>query len=213
MTTIILPVSPKEAMNVLNDIQTIIIRKSVPKAKLPIKVCLYCSDSKDYLLDKDRNYFMWDKHGHHYFYKYEGEPKEHYFQKKVVGSFTLREVEELYLEPYIYDSRSVSYKSGVYKGEWKDVMEPYSCINEDQMDEYLGDGSRFYAYHVSDLKILKEPKKPSEFKYRKKYHGCKRCPYGKEYNPASDFSVCYTCSELLRVSRVHGPYMYVEDEE
>ena len=207
MTTIILPVSPMEAMNVLNEKQTIIIRKSVPKEKLPIKVCLYCADSKDYLLDKDRNYFMWDKHNHHYLYKYEGEPKEHYFQKKVVAEFMLREAEKITMRKICGEWEVYGEKSDFAK------LSRESCLSQCELSHYIGGKYHAYAYHVSDLKTLKEPKKPSEFKYRKKYHGCKKCPYGKEYNPASDFSVCYTCSELLKVSRVCGTYMYVEEDE
>lgn len=207
MKTILLPVTPMEAMRILNGKQTIIIRKSVPKDELPIKVWLYCSDSKDFLLDKDRNYFVWDKHEYSYFYRYEEEPKEHYFQKKVIASFTLKRV-DLMEARRLKDGQTPTYKT---KAVYGNIIHR-ACMDSNQLWDYLKDNNG-KALYVSDLEIPKKPIKPSEFKYRKKYHGCRRCPYGNTYNPASDFSVCYTCSELLKVSRVHGPYMYVEEEE
>lgn len=161
MKSILISKPPKQVANILNGKQTIIISKNAPKdwkdylsgktKKKPEQrtAYIYCTKTIKPISDYDWGEFTFDDL-----------PK----LGKVVAKFVLREVEELYLEPYIYDSRSVRYKSGVYKGEWKDIMERYSCINEDEMDEYLGNGSRFYAWHISDMQIFDEPKKLSEFK-------------------------------------------------
>ena len=166
-----------EAMRILNGKQTIIIRKSVPKDELPIKVWLYCSDSKDFLLDKDQNYFVWDKHEHHYFYEYEEEPKEHYFQKKIIASFTLKRID--LMEARRLKDGTPTYKT---KAVYGNIIHR-ACMDSNQLWDYLKDNNG-KALYVSDLEIPKKPIKPSEFKYRKNH---------------------------LKVSKVHGPYMYVEE--
>ena len=51
---------------------------------------------------------------------------------------------------------------------------PYTCLTDKQIIEYLGNGQRGYAWHISDLVIYDNPKELSEF-YKKCDEGCEGC--------------------------------------
>lgn len=173
MTTMMLPVSPKEAMNVLNGDQTILVRRSVPKAKWPIKVYLYCSDSKDFLLDNDDGqYFLWDKHDHHYFYKYTGD-----FQKKVLASFVLSETDAVWSAWWILGHKLDKSAKDIRKEEevcddaqriaeidYYDEIVRKSCMTRRELLDYAkSSGKWIQVLRISDLRILDRPYAVSEF--------------------------------------------------
>lgn len=145
---ILISIKPEWVAKILNGEKTIEVRKTAPKCGLPIDVFIYCTKSKDFLLDKDQNFFVWDKHDHHYLYAHDEEPKEHYFQGKIVAKFTLR---------------------AVHKFNWQLVANPFfkvrgSCLTYSQLKDYATDTKGkihdLYGWHISDLEIFDEPKEP-----------------------------------------------------
>lgn len=146
MKSIIISIKPEWVAKILNGEKTIEIRKTAPKCDLPIELYIYCTKSKDFLLDRDQNFFVWDKHEHHYLYEYEEEPKKHYFQGKIVAKFTLREVE-------IFD-------------DFDEELCNRACLDRGQILDYLGT-KLGYAWHISDLEIFDEPKELDEFGLKK----------------------------------------------
>ena len=193
---ILMPIRPEWVVEILNGRKTAEISKTAPKCDLPIDVYIYCAKSKDYLLDKDENFFVWDKRDHHYLYQYEEEPESHYFQGKVVAKFTLNEVRDL---------------SCLNSSDGPAVLEQL-CLSYGNFIDYLCQGrGRLFGWHISDLVIFDKPKELSEFKYWKKYPNCKKCPHEAG---VYDILVCANgCRELLPVQRAPRSWQYVEVEE
>ena len=143
---------------IFNGIKTIEIRKTAPKCDLPIDVYVYCTKSKDFLLDQnaDGTFFVWDKRSHHYIYAREGEPKEYYFEGKVVAKFTCNFIGELTNESI----ERMKDGSGDY------ILKD-ACLSYEELKEYAK-GDVVKLWHISDLVIFDKPMELGDFKYEKK---------------------------------------------
>lgn len=77
-----------------------------------------------------------------------------------------------------------------------------SCLDFDDLFEYLGVDRRGYGLHISDLKIYDKPKELSEFIKPCPYDGnCQQCEFYSEYS-----GECRNC-----VTRPPQSWCYVEE--
>ena len=145
MKAILLSVNPEQVANIFNGKQTIIIRKTMPRCELPIKVYVYCT--KDgYLHLEDEGHWSYSR-DQKYTYKRHG---------KVVAYFTLRKAERC-INPY-FPKCSFATKTILYE-----ELLSKSCLTEEGFCEYINKGSRGYVWYVSDLVIFNKPKELSNF--------------------------------------------------
>lgn len=134
MKSIMISIRPEWTAKILNGIKTIEVRKTAPKCELPIEVYIYCTKGN---------------HIGHLSNRYVG---------KVVAKFTLREVEEIVLDPFGYYAIKESNQVLIDQECW--ICE--TCITNVDLAEYLK-GKVGYAWHISDLVIFDRPKELSEF--------------------------------------------------
>lgn len=142
MKSILISIRPEWVEKIANGIKSIEVRKTAPKCDLPIDVYIYCTKSREYLLDKDNKYFCWDKREHHYLFRYCDEPHEHFFQGKVVAKFRLKKIDCL---RFGWDRNP--YFSGIGSA---------TRLSVEETKEYLN-GKTGYLWHISDLEIFDDP--------------------------------------------------------
>ena len=158
MKALLISVNPKQAAKILNGEQTVIIKKTMPKCALPIDVYVYCTNS-------NTEHLFWDwidppfvevnwnillARGK----QIKGTERGYIYNGKVVAKFRLREADEVCIEPF-----------GVEMPEYEETLCSQSCMDLGELVKHLRDGMFGYAYHVSDLQILDEPKELSDLRY------------------------------------------------
>ena len=160
MKSILISIKPKECSNILNYLQTIIIKKTMPKCDLPIDVYIYCT-----------------KNGHEELPFEEHALYKTYYCGKVVAKFTLNKVEEI----RYFDELQISDGYEDYDGNWVDTSDYAKDIHwvtngqleqmrlsYDELHKYLG-SKNGYAWHISNLEIFDKQKNLSEFRHRKQF--------------------------------------------
>lgn len=163
------------------------VRKSKP-SEIPFKGLIYCTKGKPYLyrIGKDFN----EQNG------------------KVIGEFICDKVYEIEYrgKEYYCKNESVSVTNQVAT---------QSCLDFNDLFEYLGVDRRGYGWHISDLKIYDKPKKLSEFR--------KPCPFQsedcEEYCKYADLRIHTAGNDELvevvgcnnRVTRPPQSWCYVEE--
>ncbi len=183
MKQILISIKPEWVEKILNGEKTLEIRKSAPK-ELPCEVYIYCTKS-GLNIEKDCGL---------------GFPER--INGKVVARFTLDGVFLIHdflegLEATAPTNRHIT----IY-GESELLKE--SCLSKRQIEDYGG----VYAWHISNLEILDEPKDLSEFYVTKKYKSCDKCPH-HEYDEG--FEHCVTCEEKVPLKRAPQSWCYVEE--
>ena len=141
---ILMSTNPEWVLMTLNGDKIIEIRKTKPKRKLPIDVYIHCT-----MQDPNSGNALAIMIGNHL------------GNGKVVAKFTLREVEKITM-------RKIWGEWEVY-GEHTDFIElcRKSCLEQDEIMDYMGGDRHAYAWHISDLVIFDKPKELSEFRYKK----------------------------------------------
>lgn len=172
MKQILISIKPKWVAKILNGEKTLEIRKSAPKEWAdylngktdkkpePMIVQIYCTkgDYIGYLPNK--------------------------YVGKVVAKFTLKDVYAIYNEALIEQNDTID--SNYFAGRkidyfWVKQISDLALLRdsylfERELDGYLK-GKTGYAWHISDLEILDEPKKLSDFcTYRKPSYVLERAP-------------------------------------
>ena len=159
MRSILLKVSPEEAVNLLNGDLSILIRKVRinPNCELPIDVYIYVAadTSKGFLykvrgfgyrLEDEIDVFLPPKNG------------------KVVAKFTLTKVEHLY--EYQVDGYGSDYEVASETLKQDELLE--KChLTYDQLSDYfyLGDINNGYAWFIENPVIFDKPKELGDFRY------------------------------------------------
>lgn len=167
MKAILISVRPEWVEKILNGEKTIEIRKTMPKCELPIKCYIYCTKPRRWFIDSPFTMFsyeeLWIQDGKIYNGKDDSLWKpdfNHYYRLngKVVGEFTLNKVRD-----YVIRKQDNKFYWGFESKE--DIMNLLnkSCLNGDQIFNYIGDSNHCYAWHIDDLKIYDKPKELSEF--------------------------------------------------
>lgn len=150
MKAILMSIRPEWVYLILQKKKTIEIRKTAPKCELPIDVYIYCT--------------MQDPNSTNAFvsigsYRVNG---------RVIAKFTLKEIEQI-------TQRKICGVWEVY-GEHTDFIElsRKSCLEQDEIMDYMGGNYHAYAWHISNLQIFYSPKELIEL-------GVKRAPQSWQY--------------------------------
>lgn len=159
-------INPYWLMKILNGEKTLEIRKTVPNAKFPIDVYLYCTKGD---VKGASNYMT---------------IPQLRMLGRVVAKFTLNKVDKFEWNSTSRDNCGYWYDSGEifsYKG---------TGLNYEKMFDYVGSGVG-YAWHIDKLKIFQETMwlydfKPVKWdkcdvKDKKGLYQCDKCPYGGDW--------------------------------
>lgn len=136
MKAVMLSIQPKWCELIASGKKTIEVRKTAPKLETPFKCYIYCTK---------------DTKKHYYIDEY-GERQVELIPTKIIGEFVCDCIEEF----RVFENGTVQY--------WNYHDLEKSCLTYEQIAEYIGNGEKGYAWHISDLKIYDEPKELGEFK-------------------------------------------------
>lgn len=178
MKAMILVLSSKECMNLLNGDLSVLARKKFPKDYVGW-VYIYCMKARPYLVrgnglvdnlikEHDKNYIPEPKKFEIYNFEDDGYSAEFYdfFNGKVVARFWCDKVEEIeHSYSHFYFSEEES-KKMLYEG----LIERLGCISADELHLYLK-GKNGKAIHITNLEIFDKPKEIKEF-YKVGYEKC-----------------------------------------
>ena len=134
--------SPGICEKVANGDCTLLVKKSMPKIKEPIKCYLYCT-KKGYDKTFGVNKFM-----HKVFLNGRG-------KRKVIGEFICDQITQYNCDRYFQE-----YFVAGYIGAYMPLRE-MSLTQKDLME--YGKGETLYGWHISNLTIYDEPKELTEF--------------------------------------------------
>lgn len=138
MKSVLISIQPKWCELIASGKKTVEVRKSKPKLKTPFKVYIYATKG-DFgaLIKRSGNKFL----GY----------KEQNIGGKVIGEFVC---DAIFPISCYYSDVNVR---GIHREQ------PYTCLTDKEMIDYLGNGVEGYGWHISDLVIYDEPKELGEF--------------------------------------------------
>lgn len=174
--------------------KTIEVRKTVPK-EVPFKVYIFCTKTKN-------KWSLCDYEGA--YHNTEGEIV--YAQQRIIGEFICDKV--FLLRPYTYDggSADLGYRKFIrtFEGSSKDnEILSATCLSQDEMFDYIGEGNYGYGWNISNLKIYDKPKELSEF--------CIPCKVSCENCEKPIFYGCWEEKGKIKVvTRPPQSWQYVE---
>lgn len=171
MKAVLISIRPKWCELVASGKKMVEVRKTKPKIETPFKVYIYETQGRT------ETPFV-DEEGHHIF-KGRGQ---------VIGEFVCRRI-----DTYPYN------KNGYGIAE-EHLLCTLSCIEEKELYHYL-QGSKPYAWNISDLVIYGKPRSIGEF--------CKPC----DPDPQCDCQYCMTHgrSPSMTIKRAPQSWCYVEE--
>lgn len=164
MKSILISIKPEWVEKILNGKKTVEIRKTIPKCKLPCKVYIYCSKSKNKYLNRkdgwlcfteDRDILGISGNIRKYTNNVDGIYER--LNGLVVAEFMLDKI-----ECFTTDYR-------------KDAMQTLrilncACVDYDDASNYEKNSHCLYAWHIKDLFMYDKPKELSDFKKENKCH-------------------------------------------
>ena len=209
MKSILISIQPKWVALEMNGIKKIEVRKTAPKdwkdylsgktkeMPKPITVYIYCTNDKNVELHYSEQYgaFCDQSYG-----------MEHYSTigngcGKIIAKFTLNKIEKINVEYF-----------DTFNGLFLNNLLQKSCLTIKQIDDYLGNKSG-YAWHISDLQILTEPKSIRDCafmseKLYKKYQRDLQQAYEEDdktlarlYSGCALEDECANCVELVEMTK------------
>ena len=217
MKSIILSCAPTECEKIANGDMSILVRKKAPK-ETPFKAYIYCTKSDRYLLDRDSDgsMFCWDKKEHHYPFKYEKD-HEGLFNGRVLGEFICDKIYPIKGEYTDGGSAERRHKSieTFLSGEAHNELLFATCLEIEELFDYLGNGKWGYGLHITALKIYGKPKELSEFISPSK---AKKCVDYCVNGICSNLGYEELCGAIRRceykkITRPPKNYIYVEEQE
>lgn len=212
MKSVLISIQPKWCELIANGKKTLEVRKSRPKLETPFKCYIYQTKSK--------------KVEH-----CDGCDITYYGCGKVIGEFVCDRIYSTILlstDGGNADLRRQYYLIGENdKIIWKFWRE--SCIQPEELAQYINQGEMCYGWHISKLKIYDKPKELGEFRKCDIYCGdCKhivlptdrlslsdcdrRCDkFNKDLLFYDSFNRCEECLELNTITRPPQSWCYVEE--
>lgn len=178
MKSILQSIKPQYCELIASGKKTIEVRKTRPKLDVPFKVYIYCT-KKSYLglLEDDFWLIL----------------KKKVCNGKVIGEYVCDEIIEYETELHPSDDLFQGIWETFYDEDINDTLNfivtsndednpddcdlcKKSCLSFDDIRNYVGYGDRkFYAWHISDLKIYDKPKELSEFQRACNHENCGKC--------------------------------------
>ena len=143
--SVLLSVRPKWVEKISNKEKTIEVRKTVPK-EVPFKVYIYCTKDKLdwvflYSVDNNRNGKAQSCHG------------------KVIGEFVCDKIYPIkgeYDDGGSAERRHKSIESFLPSKAHNELLSA-TCLEVEELFDYLGNGKWGYGWHISGLKIYDKP--------------------------------------------------------
>lgn len=199
---VLLSVRPKWCELIASGKKTVEIRKTRPKIETPFKCYIYCTKPKmitKYVF-KPEDYPEYMRPEKPVFCKVPDGSSPYYSvvngNGKVIGEFVCD----------VIFTMSITYSDPTSRIALKEF--PYTCLTDQQIIDYLGNGNQGYGWHISNLVIYDKPKELNEFYLKKKCHSCKRSGY--------ESSACIydeDCIVPAIITRPPQSWCYVQDLE
>ena len=154
---VLISIRPKWCELIANGEKTIEVRKTAPKIETPFKCYIYCTNSGRPLVYGDKPCADGWTEAYTQTYGYSREEADKIWgvmSGKVIGEFVCDSIFPLSF--YASDA------------SFFDTEPPFTvpgtCLTDNEIAEYLGNGKTGYGWHVSKLEIYNEPKKLSDFR-------------------------------------------------
>ena len=174
MKAVLISIQPKWCELIASGKKTVEVRKTKPKLETPFKCYIYCTKGKFEPSEYLRNNTHYD----------DSTIKVCEGQGKVIGEFVCDAI--FPISCYYSDIKA----RGIHSEQ------PYTCLTDKEMIDYLGNGVEGYGWHISDLVIYDNPNMLSEFAKPDK------CPY----NNKGECTYAYHCYRAGQTKRC-GDYM------
>lgn len=198
--SVLISIQPKWCELIVNGIKTVEVRKSRPKLETPFKCYIYCTNNQVFAQSSmEGEYFTSPKSG---LRELECCGSK-ILSGKVIGEFTC---DKITCYPYNSDGYGI-------KNE-KELCAD-SGLKTNELYHYL-QGSKPYAWHISDLKIYDKPKELSEFRSVCRHYDDGRCGHCEYYDYANNESYSYeecAVDGLKPITRPPQSWCYVEECE
>lgn len=206
---VLLSVRPKWCELIANGKKTIEVRKTKPKIKPPFKCYIYCTKPKmitKYVF-KPEDYPEYMRPEKPVFCKVPDGSSPYCSvvngNSKVIGEF---ECDAIF-------TMSITYSDPTSRIALKEF--PYTCLTDQQIIDYLGNGNQGYGWHISNLVIYDKPKEIRDFCYpTEKYcekEMCGGCP--KDQVMGLDGDYAFDCEWQRPIKRPPQSWCYVQDLE
>ena len=143
MESALISIKPKYCELIANGKKTIEVRKTKPKLETPFKCYIYCTKPKPLLALYNKELFSafeeeFDYYNKNTVIKVNG---------KVVGEFVCDDLFTIGANAYGHE-----------------YIERVSCLSHKELENYQGEKTYIWGWHITDLKIYDKPKELSEFK-------------------------------------------------
>ena len=206
---VLLSVRPKWCELIANGKKTVEVRKTKPKAEPPFKCYIYCTKPKmitKYVF-KPEDYPEYMRPEKPVFCKVPDGSSPYCSvvngNGKVIGEF----------ECDVIFTMSITYSDPTSRIALKEF--PYTCLTDQQIIDYLGNGNQGYGWHISNLVIYDKPKEIRDFCYpTEKYcekEMCGGCP--KDQVMGLDGDYAFDCEWQRPIKRPPQSWCYVQDLE
>ena len=140
MKSVLISIQPKWCELIASGEKTVEVRKTKPKIETPFKCYIYCTKDNSFAEKTLRGF---DENGKAIYYKAH--------KGKVIGEFVCDSI--FPISCYCSDINA----------RWMNSEQPYTCLTDKEMINYLGNGVEGYGWHITDLVIYDKPKELSEF--------------------------------------------------
>lgn len=206
---VLLSVRPKWCELIASGKKTVEIRKTRPKIETPFKCYIYCTKPKmitKYVF-KPEDYPEYMRPEKPVFCKVPDGSSPYCSvvngNSKVIGEF---ECDAIF-------TMSITYSDPTSRIALKEF--PYTCLTDQQIIDYLGNGNQGYGWHISNLVIYDKPKEIRDFCYpTEKYcekEMCGGCP--KDQVMGLDGDYAFDCEWQRPIKRPPQSWCYVQDLE
>lgn len=204
---VMVSIQPKWCELIANLIKEYEIRKSKPNIDLPFKVYIYCTLAKNYSIKlgdygRAATDYLWSANGRVIMcdgleFWADSVPDYKNMNGRVIGEFICDKI-------YTIEDRGSRFMIGDDAALTNQVARE-SCLDYDDMKKYVGSKGCLYAWHISDLKIYKEPKELCNF-YR-----MKKCDFCKNEHESITCAYKDTCTVPTIFSKPPQSWYYVEE--
>lgn len=206
---VLLSVRPKWCELIASGKKTVEVRKTRPKIETPFKCYIYCTKPKmitKYVF-KPEDYPEYMRPEKPVFCKVPDGSSPYCSvvngNGKVIGEF----------ECDVIFTMSITYSDPTSRIALKEF--PYTCLTDQQIIDYLGNGNQWYGWHISNLVIYDKPKEIRDFCYpTEKYcekEMCGGCP--KDQVMGLDGDYAFDCEWQRPIKRPPQSWCYVQDLE
>lgn len=206
---VLLSVRPKWCELIASGKKTVEVRKTRPKIETPFKCYIYCTKPKmitEYVF-KPEDYPEYMRPEKPVFCKVPDGSSPYCSvvngNGKVIGEFVCD----------VIFTMSITYSDPTSRIALKEF--PYTCLTDQQIIDYLGNGNQGYGWHISNLVIYDKPKEIRDFCYpTEKYcekEMCGGCP--KDQVMGLDGDYAFDCEWQRPIKRPPQSWCYVQDLE